>query len=121
MLTRFLALILMMVFLMGSFTKSMLFLDYELRQDYFASTLCEKKDIPDNSCHGMCQLKKEIKEQDERESKQGKSEIKSEFNAIVIAFFNILYYSHGEAFQFAKYLETFTLFCLLKELRPPIV
>lgn len=106
---------------MGSFTKSLLFLDYELRQDYFASTLCEKKDVPDNLCHGMCHLKKEIKEQNERESKQGKSEMKSEVNAITIAFLGIFFYDHVEDFQFANYIETFTAFCLLRDLRPPIV
>ncbi|MBK7963974.1 MAG: hypothetical protein IPK10_00740 [Bacteroidetes bacterium] len=121
MLSRFLALTLMVVFLMGSFTKSLLFLDYEFRQDYFASVLCEKKDIPDNICHGMCHLKKEIKKQDERENKQGKSELKSEINAISISFCNLLFYNHGEKFQFTNYLETFTVFSLLKDLRPPIV
>ncbi|MBK7684017.1 MAG: hypothetical protein IPJ26_16845 [Bacteroidetes bacterium] len=122
MLNRFLALTMMVVFLMGSFTKSLLFLDYELRQDYFASTLCEKKDVVNNLCHGMCHLKKEIREQDDRENKQGNNpQVKSEVNAIAVSMVEILVLDHVEEFRFPAYLESESAFCLMMDLRPPIV
>lgn len=48
-------------------------MDYELRKDYFAKVLCEKKEIPDNCCKGSCALNKEIKSQEERENRQPSS------------------------------------------------
>lgn len=122
MLNRFLAVTMMVVFLMGSFTKSLLFLDYELRQDYFASTLCEKKDVVNNLCHGMCHLKKEIREQDDRENKQGNNpQVKSEVTAIAVSMVEILFIDQEEELSFPAYLESESAFCWMKDLRPPIV
>lgn len=38
-------------------------LDYLIHKQYIATVLCEKKDIPDNTCHGKCHLKKQLKAQ----------------------------------------------------------
>lgn len=61
--------ILLLVMIFETSGKTALLINFELHRDYFAKELCIKKDIPDNCCKGSCQLTKEIKEQDERESK----------------------------------------------------
>ena len=61
--------ILLFVMIFETSGKTALLINFELRRDYFAKELCVKKDIPDNCCKGSCQLTKEIKEQDERETK----------------------------------------------------
>lgn len=61
--------ILLLVMIFETSGKTALLINFELHRDYFAKVLCVKKDIPDNCCKGSCQLTKEIKEQDERESK----------------------------------------------------
>ena len=61
--------ILLFVMFFETSGKTALLINFELRRDYFAKELCVKKDIPDNCCKGSCQLTKEIKEQDERETK----------------------------------------------------
>lgn len=61
--------ILLFVMIFETSGKTALLINFELRRDYFATELCVKKDIPDNCCKGSCQLTKEIKEQDERETK----------------------------------------------------
>jgi len=38
-------------------------LDYLIHKQYIETVLCEKKDIPDNTCHGKCHLRKQIKAQ----------------------------------------------------------
>lgn len=50
-----------------SISKSLIVVDFELNRDYFAKELCVKKDIPDNCCKGICQLKKELKQEDSNE------------------------------------------------------
>ena len=47
-----------------SISKSLIVVDFELNRDYFAKVLCIKKDIPDNCCKGICQLSKELKQQE---------------------------------------------------------
>lgn len=61
--------ILLLLMLVSVSAKTILFLDYEMRADYYAKNFCIKKDIPDNCCKGSCHLTKELKEQDEREAK----------------------------------------------------
>ena len=61
--------ILLMLMLVSVSAKTILFLDYELRADFYAKNYCVKKDIPDNCCKGSCHLSKELKEQDDREAK----------------------------------------------------
>ena len=71
------------VFFVGSFSRSILLLNYELRQVYFATILCEKKNVPNNSCQGQCHLNRELKAQDEQERKQGNdSKVKFEVSSL---------------------------------------
>ncbi|HOS48425.1 MAG TPA: hypothetical protein PLG57_07290 [Bacteroidia bacterium] len=61
------ALFLILAILTESVSRSIIVIDFELNRDYFAKELCVKKDIPDNCCKGSCALKKELKQEDERE------------------------------------------------------
>ncbi len=61
--------ILLLLMLVSVSSKTILYLDYELRADYYAKYFCVKKDVPDNCCKGSCHLSKELKEQDDRETK----------------------------------------------------
>jgi hypothetical protein len=45
------------------------FLMYELNKDYYASVLCEKKEIPDNCCAGSCYLEKQLEQAEKQEKK----------------------------------------------------
>lgn len=61
------AIFLILAILTESVSRSIIVIDFELNRDYFAKELCVKKDIPDNCCKGSCALKKELKQEDERE------------------------------------------------------
>jgi hypothetical protein len=71
--------ILLFVMIFETSGKTMLLLSFEMNRDFIAKELCVKKDIPDNCCKGSCQLTREMKEQDDRESKSFPSlQVKSE-------------------------------------------
>lgn len=42
-------------------------INFKMHQAYIARVQCEKKDIPQNSCKGNCQLTKKLNEQQETE------------------------------------------------------
>jgi len=42
-------------------------INFKIHQEYIARVLCEKKDIPNNSCKGNCQLTKKLNQQQETE------------------------------------------------------
>lgn len=46
------------------FGKVLLHVNYYVNQDFYATVLCVKKDVPQNTCQGKCHLKKELKELD---------------------------------------------------------
>jgi hypothetical protein len=45
------------------------YVGFYANQDYIASNLCVKKDIPDNDCKGHCMLNKQIKKSQDQEQK----------------------------------------------------
>jgi len=121
MLNKLSVLIMVLVFLIGSISKSLLFLEFELHQDLIAATLCEKKEIPNNHCHGMCHLIKELNQQDERESEQGDGfQNKTELSAFNISSLEILFISDSKDFKFVSFLERNYSAFILMDLRPPI-
>jgi len=112
--------LLILILLLESGSKSILFLNFEMHQDYIAQNFCEKKDIPDNKCKGNCQLKKEIKEQDDRENKQGPVlTFKSEVGVFELPSFKLLFYNH--CLELIQHLQvSFTLTGYTRGiLRPP--
>lgn len=110
------------VFLIGSISRSILLLNFELRHDYFATELCELKNVPNNSCNGKCYLIKELKAQDEKERKQGSdSQVKFEIFSLapLMAFVTIL--ENGIDFRFPPYKSKSYLTVISIDFRPPTV
>ena len=114
--------LLIMVFLIESISRSILLLDYELRQDYFATVLCEKKEVPNNTCQGGCHLNKELKAQDEQERKQGISpQVKFELNSLAphVPFLTI--FDNSIDINFPPFKSIGYLSVSFIDFRPPIV
>lgn len=111
---------LILTLLLESGTKSILFLNFELHKEYIAQMLCEKKDVPQNSCKGNCQLNKKFKEQDERESKQSPViTYKSEVGIYELPSFEVLFFNHFiELIQYDIFSYT-ALGFIRQLLRPP--
>jgi hypothetical protein len=42
-------------------------LSFSLNRSYIATNLCEKKDVPGNTCQGCCLLRKELQNEDRKE------------------------------------------------------
>jgi hypothetical protein len=42
-------------------------LSFSLNQSYIARNLCEKKDLPGNTCQGCCLLRKQLQNEDRKE------------------------------------------------------
>jgi len=64
---RSLAWLLVVLLLMSVSAKTLLWLDYEARTEFYAKTLCVQKEVEDNCCKGSCYLTKELQQQDQRE------------------------------------------------------
>lgn len=64
---RSLAWLLVVLLLMSVSAKTLLWLDYEARTEFYATTLCVQKEVADNCCKGSCYLTKELQQQDQRE------------------------------------------------------
>lgn len=50
-------------------------LNYQLHKHYIASVLCEKKDVPDNTCQGKCHLIKQLKAASPTEKNESKPQM----------------------------------------------
>ncbi len=55
--TRAASLILILMLFMATVHNSLLFVQFEVQQDYYATERCEQKEIEGNDCQGQCQLK----------------------------------------------------------------
>ena len=53
--------------LFQSFNKGLIFLNFEVNEEYIARNLCVKKDIKNNTCKGKCHLKKQLKEAEKKD------------------------------------------------------
>ncbi len=58
------------IVLLHIFNVAVIYVEFKLNQDYIAEVLCINKDVPDSDCHGCCQLKKEISEQEEQKHEE---------------------------------------------------
>jgi hypothetical protein len=56
------------LFLVQSFTRSFIYLNYEVNKDYISNVLCENKEKKELHCEGKCHLKKELQKEDKKES-----------------------------------------------------
>lgn len=59
-----------LLILVHPFIHTLIYVKFRVNQDYIAKTLCEKKDVKGNTCHGCCQLKKQLKKTDEQPLKE---------------------------------------------------
>ncbi len=48
------------------FAELTVYVSFKINQDYIAKYLCINKDDPESTCHGCCQLKKELEKQQEQ-------------------------------------------------------
>lgn len=53
--------------LLQTFSKGIIWVNFELNRDYIAKNICVKKDKIDNCCKGSCELKKQLSEDDSKE------------------------------------------------------
>ncbi len=72
--------LLLIGFLGQTFSKCLIFFNYQLKKNYIATFLCENRDKPEMKCEGKCYLCKRFKGEDkkERENPERKSENKFE-------------------------------------------
>ncbi|MCG3167054.1 MAG: hypothetical protein POELPBGB_02837 [Bacteroidia bacterium] len=69
------------LFLVQSFTRSFIYLNYEVNKDYISNVLCENKEKKELHCEGKCHLKKELQKEDKKENTPtGSSKEKFEVN-----------------------------------------
>ncbi len=65
---NFIALLLVTLFLVQSFTRTFIYLNYQANKDYISNVLCENKAKKEMHCEGKCHLKKELQEEEKKES-----------------------------------------------------
>jgi len=70
MLTRFIAIVLLMCSVSVSLSGLFVFAGFEMNQGYIAKELCVNKDKPQLHCNGHCYLMKKLKQAEEKEQKQ---------------------------------------------------
>jgi hypothetical protein len=64
---RFVVILASLLILLQSAGSTVILINFKMHQTYIARVQCEKKDIPQNSCKGNCQLTKKLNEQQETE------------------------------------------------------
>lgn len=62
---------------------------YRVNQDYIAKNLCENRDKPKMNCNGQCYLAKQLKAQEEKESKSANDRLEK-LPEIILTFQEIL-------------------------------
>jgi len=55
------SLFLLFAFIIAWLKPTIPYIQYELNKDYIQNYLCEKKELPENTCKGKCHLRKQIK------------------------------------------------------------
>jgi hypothetical protein len=81
------AILLLIAFLVQSFSSSLIFLDYQLNKEYIAKNLCENKDKPAMKCEGHCYLCKRLKkEAKDQETPERRNDNRSEIVSFVPGF-----------------------------------
>lgn len=70
MLTRFIAILLLLCSVSVNLTGFFVFAGFEMNQGYIAKELCVNRDKPQLHCNGQCYLMKKLKQAQEKEQKQ---------------------------------------------------
>ena len=85
---RFFFFFFLFLFSTQSFKPILIRLNFKLNQDYYA-LFCINKDKPEQNCKGCCQLKKQLKENDEEKSSKDKILNKNTFEFFTLSHFCI--------------------------------
>jgi hypothetical protein len=64
----FISILLVFSFLAQNVSKLIIIINFGINREYIAKNLCVKKDEPENCCHGKCELKKKLTEEDKKEN-----------------------------------------------------
>jgi len=64
------------------------YIEYSLNEEYIAKNLCQKKDIPSNTCNGKCHLKKQLEKTDETKENTPKNTNKKTYKNEINEFIN---------------------------------
>lgn len=70
------AILIVLSFAWNLLAEAAVYISFKINQDYIAEFLCINRDDPESDCHGCCQLKKELQEQQESRSEMPQSENK---------------------------------------------
>lgn len=63
-----LTILLVFLFLLQSFTRTFIIVNYQVNKDYISNVLCENKEKKAMHCEGKCHLKKELQKEEKKES-----------------------------------------------------
>jgi len=55
-------------FLLQTLNNDLIIAGFQLNRNYIARTLCEQRSVPNNSCHGCCQLRKKLNDEEQKET-----------------------------------------------------
>lgn len=72
-------LLLSAVMCMNMFSCLFTLFSFKINQEYISFTLCEKREVKNNRCHGSCYLKKQLKEEEQKENMPQKN-LKTDFD-----------------------------------------
>jgi hypothetical protein len=68
MLKTFASITLLICFSIQSISKLVIVLNYQINKDFISKNLCVNRDEPDSCCHGKCELKKQLDEDEKRQN-----------------------------------------------------
>ena len=85
MLTRFIAILLLMCSVSVNLSGLFVFAGFEMNQGYIAKELCVNKDKPQLHCNGKCYLMKKLKQAEEKEQKQDRQFQKIQLQEAIVS------------------------------------
>ncbi|MCE9538498.1 MAG: hypothetical protein K8R85_04665 [Bacteroidetes bacterium] len=66
--TRFISILLLTGILLQTFSKVVIFVNYEINKEYITKKYCENKNKPKMHCNGKCHMVKQLNEEDKKEN-----------------------------------------------------
>jgi hypothetical protein len=70
---RFISILILTGILLQTFSKVIIYVNYEINLDYIVQTFCVNKNDPSKHCDGKCHLIKQLQEEEKQESLPGNS------------------------------------------------
>ena len=112
-----------MLFFLPALSNLAIVISFKINQDYIAKTLCEKKEVKENTCNGHCHLKKELKKVAETETESTLPELHKEKTELVqfeSDFTFSFYPKSSKKSSFSFYKESNLTFISKAIFHPPI-